>query len=1470
MDTTPNKTVGALLEKMVSTDTDYRFMGINDLINELQADSLRLDAQSEKKVVNLVLHLLRDPSGEVQGLAVKSLGPLTNKVKEQLVSAIVKDLIVTMDKGSDEQLRGVCSIGLKTVINSLPATNDARAIMNECLVPLMHMAVSHTDDNVRIEACEVLGELINHLGNRLTAHHRDLLDCMLCNLSSQQNTLRKRATQALGGLAWIVSPDLLASLFVYLLSRLRNASLFVSSSGKGLSDEQVTAMVTDHPLLQRPLLIDQLKQSASSELVKTMLQCLNLISRQLLRTPQQIQPVTQLLAWILQQPGSAGAVDMDDVHELAIQSLETVVRCCPRVILPNLPELVALLCDRLQYDPNYDYNVGEDDMTVDNSDSEGEDEEADYSDDEDYSWKVRRAAARALEAVVLTYPEKTADFYQSIAPLLIKRFNDHEEPVRSNIFSCFATLLRQTRITPSASSVPFHSQPKVIESYNYQHMNYSQLHTRTTSPDCSISHACLHELAAQLKDPESAQSRLLALLPTICQAIQRQASVTSRRAAASRGTPGIQHVAFMLNRDLALALPGHLGEHLNSIFTLIHTYSQDPTTNNTVKIDMVNLVVLLLGTHNPVCFKSNLNLLVQLALWAMHDPFYRVALEGLELTQLLSCYLRQLGQEGQTQTLLVPLYTLLEANDRDLELKEKAVTSAAVFINQLGDLIGADRLEQCLEVLYRRLTNELTRLTTVRAIHIISVSPFTLNLRQFLPKASDELATFLSKNDRLLRLATLRCLYTIWSKHPGLVGPHCLDTVFEVLPKLLTSEQDQLAIHLVSLLLESFSADHNGLDDRITQFITTNAFVQPVIGLAHSPLLRGQALGAMLRLMRAIGRRAIRNGQEQGGIMTLFLSRLLAPLNGSGLLVVSGSTSSVLLHRDALPSLAQCVAELLAELPTVSSSGKAASSVASVGVAVDRLIAAVRNADSSVTQIYLNLLILGELGRKVDLSDRKDLREIFISTLSAQPSHTSSIPGGPVLANGVSVIEEVRPAAALALGRLVVGQPQSLLPILVARISEVASAHTTTTQGDPSGVGHQHQLYHMLQALREVLVHLAGYSTSVLLKKHLDDIWCLLMASSGLPEEGTRLVVAECLGRLILVSPRDLINRLRRQLTSPEASCPLVRCTLVTAIRSILIATDLDTNSHHPMLSGQSRLDSFDWATIGLLPSGLLLSTVASSPLQQHESDDPEKTTRTAVLLEVDSILRSEQPPPLLDFLSRLADPDILVRRASLMALNTAAHHRPGLVRPLLNMPLDLSGHVTTLLKLLYGETVVRPELIREVEMGPFKRKEDDGLDLRKCAFECMFTLLENCLDKLVMSDFLDPLIKGLKDHTDIQLLSYQILQHVACVRPLEIAAKMEALSVPLKAVLLSKPKEDWVKQELEKQQELSRAAVAAIVQFKSIENIDKNRSYLDLLRTIETEPALKSMYTTMAAQDTPASFSRKIPGTAPSYAYNP
>lgn len=54
--------------------------------------------------------------------------------------------------------------------------------------------------------------------------------------------------------------------------------------------------------------------------------------------------------------------------------------------------------------------------------------------------------------------------------------------------------------------------------------------------------------------------------------------------------------------------------------------------------------------------------------------------------------------------------------------------------------------------------------------------------------------------------------------------------------------------------------------------------------------------------------------------------------------------------------------------------------------------------------------------------------------------------------------------------------------------------------------------------------------------------------------------------------------------------------------------------------------------------------------------------------------------------------------------------------------------------------------------MGPFKHTVDDGLDVRKAAFECMYTLLESCLDRLDIYEYLNHVEDGLKDHYDIRV----------------------------------------------------------------------------------------------------------------------
>ncbi len=62
-------------------DKDFRYMACSDLTEELKRDTFKFDTNSETKVVDSILRLLEDSSGDVQGVAVKCLGPLVKKIR---------------------------------------------------------------------------------------------------------------------------------------------------------------------------------------------------------------------------------------------------------------------------------------------------------------------------------------------------------------------------------------------------------------------------------------------------------------------------------------------------------------------------------------------------------------------------------------------------------------------------------------------------------------------------------------------------------------------------------------------------------------------------------------------------------------------------------------------------------------------------------------------------------------------------------------------------------------------------------------------------------------------------------------------------------------------------------------------------------------------------------------------------------------------------------------------------------------------------------------------------------------------------------------------------------------------------------------------------------------------------------------------------------------------------------------------
>jgi len=213
----------------------------------------------------------------------------------------------------------------------------------------------------------------------------------------------------------------------------------------------------------------------------------------------------------------------------------------------------------------------------------------------------------------------------------------------------------------------------------------------------------------------------------------------------------------------------------------------------------------------------------------------------------------------------------------------------------------------------------------------------------------------------------------------------------------------------------------------------------------------------------------------------------------------------------------------------------------------------------------------------------------------------------------------------------------------------------------------------------------------------------------------------------------------------------------------------------------------------------------------------------------IDALLKSN----IGDFLNCILDSDLNVRRVALVAFNSAAHNKPSLIRDLLK----------NVLPHLYRETEKRKELIREVEMGPFKHEVDDGLDLRKAAFECMYTLLETCVDRLDIFEFLSRVQDGLRDHYDIKMLTYLMVSRVSQLCPGAVLQRLDKLVEPLKQTCTTKVKANSVKQEYEKQDELKRSAMRAIAALLSVPGADKHPQLGDLITQIRSTPDLTVLF---------------------------
>ncbi|CAF1075968.1 unnamed protein product, partial [Adineta ricciae] len=1298
--------IGSLLDKMSSNDKDFRFMATSDLMNDLQKESIKLDDDSERRIVKGVLKLLEDTNGEVQNQAVKCLGPLVCKVREAQIETICDTLCSNCTNMSRdaEQLRDISSSGLKTVIASLATTNSgatnniSKKIMQRLISAIQQgTAASSTGNNAatrantfdlanggqsQLEILDIISDMLSRFGSNLSSYHTQLKQILLNHLNSNRSAVRKRVTTSLR-FGFFPLNDFIclskelgstnnnrkersqeAEMLYFprlysILMRFSFVSYLLETCDLQLFNEILTILLNE--LKKRPASAVSDKNATIKTYVQALTSICRLASQRLSEHMHDIVRIT--LSFIENTPSNNSDDQQhdDELIEYCLQALETYLKRCPKETNEFVPKIVNICIVYLKYDPNFNDDNDENGMDDDRSEEDDDDDDKDqdsYSDDDDLSWKVRHSAAKCIEAVVVTQHDIIqTNYYRKIVSVLIERFLERENTVKGDIFHCFITILQQTKTAYS------HHQQQHSTNNSSHHDDEDSMDTDTVSlknsyasPLAEYVPSIVRSLAKIMKDkdPKNREGSLVVLTNLV----QVQRNILN------------DHIDTILPNTLySLSSADKSKKSKGQTSEGSTTQGVSKSLHSNLKITALSFLYALLQTHDDSnAFNKHVKSLLPLIITHANDSFYKIASEALLVLKELVKIIRpksSVAVQNEFKPFIEQIYECtqkrLKQKDFDQEVKERAITCFAYVIVYLGDLLSTEQLQSCWPILTELLRNEITRLPTVRALTNIVESPLKLDLQTILIDTVPILSSYLRQNHRTLKMNTLSCLRSMIRIYPKHFNKAMIKAILVELP-LLINENDLLLAQYALKLTTSICKIANGqaLIDREQ----IQAILNKVLELIQSPLLQGTALDAVIEYLRSLVPQCV--SYEE--LVKLLIKPVYSQQKSGSTSASATSTNEhqqqqqLVVHKQAFYSIAKSFAAL-----TVANLKESSSFI-------KKFQDDLNDSKCGDSVKILALLCLGETGKYTDLAQSSSNLQHILLDIFSSPS------------------DDLRTAASYTLGYIGIRNLKSHIPFL---LKEIANSQTK-------------RQYLLLHSLREIISY-QNHESLPQLDEHIDSIWRTLFDHCECPEEGTRNVVAECLGKLTLLKPEKLLPILREtfvnQAQKKEPRSPYVRSTIITAIKFTII-------------------------------------------------DQPQH---------IDSILKGY----IKDFLNGLEDDDIDVRRVALVMFNSAAHNKPMLIRDLLK----------ELLPKLYNETRVRQDLIREVEMGPFKHTVDDGLDLRKAAFECMYTLLDTCLDKLDMFDYLTYVEDGLKqDHYDIRMLTFLMVVRLSILCPTIVLQRLDRL----------------------------------------------------------------------------------------------
>ncbi|XP_037491157.1 LOW QUALITY PROTEIN: cullin-associated NEDD8-dissociated protein 1 [Jatropha curcas] len=707
-----------------------------------------------------------------------------------------------------DQHRDIASIALKTIVSEVTTQSLAQSILI-CLSPQLIKGITSPgmSTEIKCESLDILCDVLHKFGNLMATDHELLLNALLSQLNSNQASVRKKTVSCIASLASSLSDDLLAKATIEVVQSLR-------------------------------------RKGVKPEMTRTNIQMIGALSR---AVGYRFGPHLGDTVPVLINYCTSASENDEELREYSLQALESFLLRCPRDISSYCDEILHLTLEYLSYDPNFTDNMEED--TDDESHEEEEDDESanEYTDDEDVSWKVRRAAAKCLAALIVSRPELLSKLYEEACPKLIDRFKEREENVKMDVFNTFIELLRQTG-----------------------NVTKGQIDINESSPRWLLKQE----------------------VPKIVKSINRQLREKSIKTKVG---------AFSVLKELVVVLPDCLADHIGSLIPGIEKALNDKSSTSNLKIEALIFTRLVLASHSPPVFHPHIKALSSPVLSAVGERYgeryYKVTAEALrvcgELVRVVRPNIQGLGFDFKSY--VHPIYNAIMSRltnqDQDQEVKECAISCMGLVISTFGDNLRTE-LPACLPVLVDRMGNEITRLTAVKAFAVIASSPLRVDLSCVLEHVISELTAFLRKANRALRQATLGTLNSLIVAYGDQIGSSAYEVIIVELSTLI-SDSD---LHMTALALElccTLMADRRSSPN--VGLAVRNKVLPQALTLIKSSLLQGQALLALRNFFAALVYSA--NTSFDTLLDSLLSSAKPSPQSGG-------------VAKQALYSIAQCVAVL--------------------------------------------------------------------------------------------------------------------------------------------------------------------------------------------------------------------------------------------------------------------------------------------------------------------------------------------------------------------------------------------------------------------------------------------------------------------------------------------------------------------------------------------------------------------------------